>query len=73
MTPTDLRAARKSLGLSQHALARALRMGKSGWQSIVRWEKDGGTVPGPVQVAVEYMLKDAEYVAVERGGRIGKV
>mgnify|MGYP000508730466 CR=1 FL=1 len=73
MNPIDLRAARKALGLTQHGLAKVLRMGKSGWQSIVRWEKDGGTVPGPVQVAVEYMLKDAEYVTVERGGRIGKL
>lgn len=72
MTPVDLRAARKALGLTQHGLAEALRMGKSGWQSVSRWERDGATVPGPVQVAVEYMLKDAECVAIERG-RIGKV
>lgn len=67
MTPADLRTARKTLGLTQHGLAKALRMGKSGWQSVNRWEKDGGTVPGPVQVAVEYMLKDrAEWIEPER-------
>jgi transcriptional regulator with XRE-family HTH domain len=56
VTPADLRAARKALGLTQHGLAEALRMGASGWQSVSRWEKDGGTIPGPVQVAVEQML-----------------
>jgi hypothetical protein len=36
--------------------AEVLRMGKSGWQSVGRWERDGGTVPGPVQVAVELLI-----------------
>lgn len=57
MTPTDVRAARKALGLSQHGLAEALRMGRSGWQSVGRWEKDGNTVPGPVQIAIECLLR----------------
>ena len=57
MSPADLRSARYRLGLTQHGLARALRMGKSGWQSVSRWEQDGNTVPGPVQVAVEAMLR----------------
>jgi hypothetical protein len=35
-------------------------MGKSGWQSVSRWESDGNTIPGPVQVAVEALLKDAK-------------
>lgn len=56
MIPADLRAARKRLGLSKHGLASALRMGKNGYQSVIRWEKDGNTIPGPVQVAVEAML-----------------
>jgi DNA-binding transcriptional regulator YiaG len=56
MTPSELREARKRLGLTQHGLAEALRMGKNGWQSVSRWEQDGNTVPGPVQVAVEAML-----------------
>jgi len=56
MTPADFRAARKALGLTQHGLAEALRMGKHGWQTISRWERDGGTVPGAAQVAVELML-----------------
>lgn len=57
MTPADLKAARKALGLTQHGLARALRMGKNGYQSVIRWEKDGNTIPGPVQVAVEAMME----------------
>lgn len=57
MTPTDLRAARKVLGLSQKELAKALRMGEHGWQSVSRWERDGGDIPGPVQVAVECLLR----------------
>ena len=59
MSPRELRAARKRLGLTQHGLAEALRMGKNGWQSVSRWEQDGSTVPGPVQVAVEQMLSAA--------------
>lgn len=59
MTPRDLRAARKQLGLTQSGLAARLRLSeKNGDRSIRIWEQDGNTVPGPVQVAVEYMLKE---------------
>lgn len=57
MSPSELREARKRLGLTQHGLAEALRMGKNGWQSVSRWEQDGNTIPGPVQIAIELMLK----------------
>ena len=56
MTRADLRTARKALGLTQKGLAEALQMGKHGWQSISKWERDGSTVPGPVAVAVGLML-----------------
>ncbi len=58
MTPADLRAARKRLGLTQKALATALRMGAHGWQSISAWESDNDPrqVPGPVVVAIECLL-----------------
>lgn len=59
MTPAQFKAGRNALGLSQHAMARALNMGTHGWQSILRWEKDGTTVPGPAQVAMRFMLRDA--------------
>ena len=57
MTPTDLRTARKALGLTQSGLAKALRLSeKNGDRSVRIWEQDGNTVPGPVQVAIEAML-----------------
>lgn len=61
MTPADLRAARKALGLTQSGLAEALRLSdKNGARTIRIWETDGNTVPGPAQVAVEFMLKAKE-------------
>ena len=45
-----------SLGLTQTALAQALRLRGRGLRSVQRWEAPGGEVPGPVQVAVEGML-----------------
>lgn len=57
MTPTELRTARKTLGLTQSGLAKALRLSeKNGDRSVRIWEQEGNTVPGPVQVAVEAML-----------------
>ena len=55
MTPAEFRTARKALGLTQKGLAEALRMGRHGWQTISKWEGDdfAGTIPGPVQVAME--------------------
>ena len=32
-------------------------MGKHGWQTISGWENEGAAIPGPVQVAVECLLK----------------
>jgi transcriptional regulator with XRE-family HTH domain len=57
MTAADLRAARKRLGLTQHGLAGALRMGKWGFQSVAKWEKGEVPIPGPAQVAVELMIR----------------
>lgn len=58
MTPADLKTARKSLGLTQSGLAKALRLStKNGARSVRIWEREGNTVPGPVQVAVELLLK----------------
>lgn len=72
MTPTNLRIARKSLGLTQHSLAEVLRMGKWGFQSVAKWEKGEVPIPGPAQVAIELMARDAEWVEVERL-RMGKL
>lgn len=57
MTPANLRTARKRLGLTQHGLAEALRMGRWGFQSVAKWEKGEIPIPGPVAVAVELMLE----------------
>lgn len=59
MSPAELRAARKALGMTQKQLAEALRMGKHGWQSISKWEGDtfDGQIPGPVQIAIHCLLK----------------
>jgi DNA-binding transcriptional regulator YiaG len=58
VNPSELRAARKTLGLTQSGLARALRLSeKNGDRSVRIWETEGNTVPGPVQVAVEMMLE----------------
>lgn len=60
MNPSDLRNARKVLGLTQSGLAKALRLSdKNGDRSVRVWETEGNTIPGPVQVAVEFMLKAA--------------
>ena len=57
MTPADFRNARKALGLSQKEMAEALRLSpKNGDRTIRLWETDGNTIPGPAQVAVEYMM-----------------
>ncbi len=56
MTPDQFRAARKALGLTQHAMAEALRMGRWGFQSVAKWEKGEAAIPGPAQVAVELLL-----------------
>lgn len=67
MTPADqiaagkrLRAARVALGFtSQAAFAKALRLtGKHAWRTVSDWETGKRPIPGPVQVAVELMLKD---------------
>jgi transcriptional regulator with XRE-family HTH domain len=69
MLPNDLREARKALGLTQAGLAKALRLSeKNGGRSIRIWEAEGNTVPGPVQVAVSYMLKE-----LENAKRTGKI
>jgi len=58
MTPSELRTARKTLGLTQMGLAKALGLSPTnGARSVRSWEKEGNTVPGPVAVAVRYMVE----------------
>ena len=56
MTPEQFTASRKAMNLTQKQLAAHLRMGKSGWQSIGRWESGAVPVPGPVEVAIGHLL-----------------
>ena len=66
MTPDQFRLARKQLGLTQHAMAEALRMGRWGFQSVAKWEKGETAIPGPAQVAVELLLAMHDLAAIER-------
>jgi len=58
MTPEQFRAARQSLGLSQHALAEALGMGRWAWQTISKWENGRSPVPADMP---------AKLAALDRG------
>jgi DNA-binding transcriptional regulator YiaG len=55
MTPTELIAARKQLGLSQAGLAAAL--GLTSDRTIRRWEAGDMPITGPAELAIRYMLK----------------
>lgn len=55
MTPADLRAARKRLGLTQAQLACRLELESD--RAIRRYENGDRPIPGPVKVAVELMLE----------------
>ena len=59
MTPEELKEARHKLGLSARGLATALDMGQWGGRTVRRWEKEG-PVPGPVAVAVRFMLQSSQ-------------
>ena len=61
MTPVDLRTARKALGLTQHALAEALHMGKWGWQTISAWEN------GKKPISADLRLKIIGLQTIQRG------
>jgi DNA-binding transcriptional regulator YiaG len=54
MTPTQLKAARHSLGLSAEAFARLVRVGNG--RTVRRWEAGEREIPGPVEVIVELLV-----------------
>lgn len=56
MTPDELKQARRKLGLSTQKLAYALKMGDHGGRTVRRWERGDSAIPGPVAVAIEFML-----------------
>lgn len=60
MQPTEIKAARRRLGLTQQGLAEALRLGPNGERTIRRWEQGDIPVTGPASVAIELLLREQE-------------
>jgi hypothetical protein len=59
MTPQELTAARKALRLTSSGLGRALEMtARDPGRSVREWEKGTTSIPGPVAVALRYMLRE---------------
>lgn len=56
MTASELKAARKQLGMSISELAQMLRMGSGGARKVQRFEAGDEPVTGPVSVAVEALI-----------------
>jgi len=52
MTPADLTAARKAMGMTQEQLAAKLGYG---WQTVSAWENGRRAIPGAVALAVEHL------------------
>jgi len=58
MSPEELKQARQTLGLSCAGMAAALEMpGRWADRTVRFWEQPDGKVPGPVAVAVRFMVK----------------
>lgn len=60
MTPAEFKSMRKSLHLSQRALAEAWGMGENGERTIRRWEKGDVPVNPIAAYCIEMMVRDAE-------------
>ena len=56
MTPADLIAARRTLGLTQTALAQALRLRGRGLRSVQRWEAPGGELEIAYDVPINWKV-----------------
>jgi transcriptional regulator with XRE-family HTH domain len=57
LAPSELKAARLRLGMTQTELAVALKLGADGDRAVRRWEKGDRPISGPVEVAVTFMLE----------------
>ncbi|CAB4145746.1 hypothetical protein UFOVP1204_69 [uncultured Caudovirales phage] len=55
MTPSELKSARKSLGLSAEGFARVVEVASG--RTVRRWEDGSQDIPGPVVVIVGLLLK----------------
>lgn len=69
MNAASLRDARAELGLTQHGLAKALKMGRWGWQTISGWETGAKPIPGPIEVAIDRLLDLARRAKEQDDGR----
>lgn len=63
MTPTAFKAARETLGYTQSQMANALRTND---RAVRRWESGEHRVPGSVEVALEFLLKEHKRTASRR-------
>jgi len=54
MTPTEVRTARATLGMTQRELAAALECSR---RTVINWEDGTAAVPGPARVALRLMLR----------------
>ena len=54
MTPADLKAARRELGLSQAGLAALLRVQSD--RTVRKWEAGERDIPGPAAILIEVLL-----------------
>ena len=57
MTPSELKTARKALGLSAERFARLVRV--QSWRTVRRWEAGERDIPGPIVVIVELLANPA--------------
>ena len=58
MTPTEFKDARNELGLSANKMAQAL--GLADGRTVRRYEAGDRPIPGPVIIALGYMIRDHE-------------
>ena len=59
MTPAEIKAARKALGLSQSGLAKALRL-TNGDRTVRNWESGRIAITGPASLALEALASGWE-------------
>jgi DNA-binding XRE family transcriptional regulator len=59
MTPAELKTARKALGLTQEEMGLTLEVDP---RTVRRWEAGPQAVPGPVKVAVKFMIKGKKHL-----------
>ena len=56
MTPADVKAARRALGMTTSQLGLALRMASDEGRSVRNWESGRNPISGPASLALEALL-----------------